>query len=73
MILRSPTFVVVAIQDNDWVEALSRWQAARDKEWSLVDCHSMMLCERRAITLVFTADRHFTQGGFVALLSASSR
>ena len=34
-----------------------------DKGWSLVDCASFVVMQRRRITDAFTADRHFEQGG----------
>jgi hypothetical protein len=67
-ILRATGFVVVELSPEDWHDAMKRWQQITDKDWSLVDCHSMLLCEQRAIELVFTADRHFSQAGFRALL-----
>ncbi len=39
-----------------------------DKEWSLVDCSSMVIMARRGIAEAFTSDHHFEQGGFVRSL-----
>lgn len=50
----------------------SGWQffAARpDKEWSLTDCLSMLVCQRLNITDILTSDHHFTQAGFKRLLT----
>ena len=39
-----------------------------DKYWSLTDCISFAAMERLAMTDALTADRHFQQAGFNALL-----
>jgi predicted nucleic acid-binding protein len=43
--------------------------AARpDKDWSLVDCVSMVVMKQRRLQEALTTDRHFVQAGFRALL-----
>ena len=39
-----------------------------DKEWSLVDCISFAVMKQRRLTDALTADHHFEQAGFRALL-----
>jgi uncharacterized protein len=39
-----------------------------DKEWSLTDCISFVVMKERGITRALTADHHFEQAGFTALL-----
>jgi predicted nucleic acid-binding protein len=39
-----------------------------DKEWSLTDCISFMLMQRRGISRALAFDHHFEQAGFEALL-----
>jgi predicted nucleic acid-binding protein len=39
-----------------------------DKEWSLTDCISFVVMERGGMTDALTADRHFEQAGFRAIL-----
>jgi uncharacterized protein len=70
-ILRGTGFVVVELSPKGWHDAMKRWQQITDKDWSLVDCHSMLVCEQRGIELAFTADRHFSQAGLRTLLHAT--
>jgi predicted nucleic acid-binding protein len=44
--------------------ALDLYEQRPDKEFSLVDCMSMVLMEERGIRHVLTNDHHFTQAGF---------
>lgn len=39
-----------------------------DKNWSLTDCISFLVMDQLGIGQALTADRHFQQAGFVALL-----
>ena len=39
-----------------------------DKDWSLTDCISFVVMRDRGINQALTADLHFAQAGFVALL-----
>ena len=39
-----------------------------DKDWSLTDCISFVVMHESGITEALTADHHFEQAGFVALL-----
>ena len=40
----------------------------KDKEWGLTDCVSFMLMKQEKIREALTADVHFRQAGFTALL-----
>lgn len=39
-----------------------------DKEWGLVDCFSFVVMQELNLTEALTADKHFIQAGFTALL-----
>jgi uncharacterized protein len=47
-----------------FLRALDRYEQRLDKEYSLVDCMSMVVMEERGIHHVLTNDHHFTQAGF---------
>jgi uncharacterized protein len=44
--------------------ALDRYSGRPDKEYSLVDCMSMVVMEEQGIQHILTNDHHFTQAGF---------
>jgi hypothetical protein len=47
---------------------LARYTERPDKDWSLTDCISFVVMEERGLTDALTADHHFEQAGFTALL-----
>jgi len=49
-------------------QAMALFQSRSDKEWGLTDCVSFVLMEREGITQALTADVHFRQAGFEAML-----
>lgn len=51
-----------------WDAALTLYRDRPDKEWSFVDCSSILICEEQGIRRVFTHDRHFAQAGLEVLL-----
>ena len=40
-----------------------------DKSWGLTDCISFTVMRERKLTDAFTSDHHFTQAGFIKMLS----
>lgn len=48
--------------------ACAEYAARPDKEWSLIDCLSFQLMRELHLTDALTADHHFEQAGFRALL-----
>jgi len=48
--------------------AMKLYSERPDKEWGLTDCASFVVMEDRGIREALTADEHFQQAGFRALL-----
>jgi len=48
--------------------AFQLFRSRQDKEWGLVDCLSFVVMQSLSITEALTADDHFNQAGFRALL-----
>lgn len=55
---------VVATSGHVFGAALTRYEQRPDKEYSLVDCMSMIVMEEHGIAHVLTNDHHFAQAGF---------
>jgi predicted nucleic acid-binding protein len=51
--------------------ALDLYEGRPDKQYSLVDCMSMVVMRAKGITQVVTNDHHFRQEGFTVLSGAS--
>ncbi len=67
--IRAASWVEVVPIDAD-LEAASwdLWAARPDKAWSLVDCSSFVVMERRGLAEALTTDGHFEQAGYLRLL-----
>jgi len=63
-----PNVVVIEASDDWFRRGMQRYEARPDKEWSLTDCISFAVMEEYALEQALTADRHFEQAGFKALL-----
>lgn len=65
----SDSNVSITPQSHDgFLRALERFERRRDKQYSLVDCHSMNVMEAEGIEEVLTNDHHFEQEGFRVLI-----
>lgn len=70
-IWRRSDATVVGISDALLTEAISLYQRHLDKTWGLVDCLSFVVMRRHRVRDALTADQHFVQAGFVALMASS--
>ena len=59
---------IVPQTSAQFAEAVSRYASRPDQRWSLTDCASFLLMERRNITEALAYDLDFRQAGFIALL-----
>jgi len=63
-----PQTTVVAGSHERFLDGCARYRDRPDKDWSLTDCLSFLTMEELGLTEALTADHHFEQAGFRALL-----
>lgn len=61
---------VVTASNSQFQRGTRLYLHRSDKSWSLTDCISFVVMEEYGISEALTGDHHFTQAGFVALLSS---
>ncbi|MGA2229597.1 MAG: PIN domain-containing protein [Tepidisphaeraceae bacterium] len=59
---------IVAPTGELWNRGKQLYRSRADKSWSLTDCISFEIMRDRGITDALTADHHFQQAGFKAML-----
>jgi len=59
---------LVLPDEQIWRRAVKLYDSRQDKQWSLTDCISFVVMKDHQITEALTADHHFEQAGFIALL-----
>lgn len=67
-LLNDPNVTVVPQTSLQFRAALDFYRTRSDKEWSLVDCASVLIMQAESITEALTYDHHFEQAGFNPLL-----
>jgi uncharacterized protein len=67
-ILDDPDIEVLPINSSLFLSGLNFYEQRLDKEYSMVDCLSMIAMKNRDISEVLTHDKHFSQEGFNILL-----
>jgi predicted nucleic acid-binding protein len=65
---RDPNVEIVPLSEELYRQSLELYRQHQDKEWGLTDCISFAVMRERSITDALTADDHFRQAGFRALL-----
>ena len=68
-----PTVEIVPLSEDLYAQAFELYSSRLDKEWGLIDCSSFVVMAERGITKALTADEHFQQFGFLALLRDQDR
>lgn len=64
----SPQLRIEPLTDELFLAGFELFTARTDKEWSLTDCISILVMQEHGLTQALTADEHFAQAGFKALL-----
>ncbi len=68
-----PTVEIIPVTERLFERAFRVYRERPDKEWGLTDCVSFVVMEDRELTETLTADDHFRQAGFRALLREDRR
>jgi predicted nucleic acid-binding protein len=63
-----PRIEVVPFQPELIDSAVHLYRARPDKDWSLTDCPSFVVMERRHLTEALTTDGHFEQAGLKVMM-----
>lgn len=69
----TPNIRVVSVDTPLLQRALRLYGSCLDKEWGLTDCISFVVMTDQQLTLAATADEHFVQAGFQALMLEDAR
>jgi len=62
------TTLIVPVSHELYGAGLELYRSRPDKRWSLTDCISFVIMQRRGLTDALAADSDFVQAGFRALL-----
>lgn len=64
----NPLVEIVPASSDLFLQALELYEQRQDKNWGLTDCTSFVVMQKHNINEALTADEHFRQAGFTALL-----
>lgn len=70
---RQPLVTILPATEAQFAEGLALYHQRADKAWSLTDCISFAVMQDARLTEALTADHHFEQAGFRALLRPLSQ
>lgn len=65
---RTPNIRVIGVNTKRLTEALALYRDRPDKTWGLTDCLSFVAMREVGLTDALSADEHFVQAGFRALM-----
>lgn len=68
---RTENIQVVSVDRQLFMQALQLYETRPDKSWGLTDCISFTVMREEGLTDAVTADVHFIQAGFRALMLES--
>ncbi len=63
-----PMVEIVPLSERLYKRAFRLYEERRDKDWGITDCISFVVMRDRGLTDALTADVHFQQAGFRAML-----
>jgi predicted nucleic acid-binding protein len=63
-----PNTSIIESNHDLWMRGIVLYLRRPDKSWSLTDCISFVVMNEHGLTEALTADHHFEQAGFTALL-----
>ena len=69
-LVADPNVETVSLSNDLYASAFNLFRNRIDKEWGLIDCVSFVVMQERGIVEALTADEHFNQAGFRALLKS---
>lgn len=67
-----PALRVLELTPDRYAEARALYDARPDQSWGLTDCVSFAVMRELRLTHALTADRHFEQAGYAALLRTAA-
>lgn len=67
-VLASKSWEVVEASAEWFLEGLATYNTRNDKSWSLTDCISFLVMQKRNLRQALAFDHHFEQAGYEALL-----
>ncbi len=65
---KDSTIIILEVTKQRYDEALHLYSERKDKEWGMTDCISFVVMGEQKLSEALTADEHFVQAGFNALL-----
>lgn len=63
-----PSVEIVPFSEDLWQRSWELYSARADKAWSLTDCASFIIMKDLGLSHALTADKHFLQAGYRAML-----